>query len=75
MKMKNKDSDYGYFYDTDSEVYLNVDSLYRNDQDKIILQNKNVSIYKDRINLYTFISIISIFSFYAIIKAMFSYLK
>lgn len=73
--MKNKDSDYGYFYDTDSEVYLNVDSLYRNDQDKIILQNKNVSIYKDRINLYTFISIISIFSFYAIIKAMFSYLK
>lgn len=73
--MKNKDSDYGYFYDTDSEVYLNVDSLYRNDQDKIILQNKNVSMYKDRINLYTFISIISIFSFYAIIKAMFSYLK
>lgn len=73
--MKNKDSDYGYFYDTDSDVYLNVDSLYRNDQDKIILQNKNVSIYKDRINLYTFISIISIFSFYAIIKAMFSYLK
>lgn len=73
--MKNKDSDYGYFYDTDSEVYLNVDSLYRNDQDKIILQNKNVSIYKDRINLYTFISIISIISFYAIIKAMFSYLK
>ena len=73
--MKNKDSDYGYFYDTDSDVYINVDSLYRNDQDKIILQNKDISIYKDRINLYTFISIISIFSFYAIIKAMFYYLK
>ena len=73
--MKNKDSDYGYFYDTDSDVYINVDSLYRNDQNKIILQNKDISIYKDRINLYTFISIISIFSFYAIIKAMFYYLK
>ena len=73
--MKNKELDYGYFYDTETDVYLNGDSVYRNDQDNIILQNKDVSIYKDRINLYTFISIISIFSFYAIIKAMFSYLK
>jgi hypothetical protein len=74
MTITNECSDYGHFYDTELDTYINYDQLYLNKYNNNISQTKYLSVqYNKQISTYISISIMSIFSLYTIIKGAYSY--
>jgi hypothetical protein len=72
MITNNEYSDYGYFYDTELESYINWDPCYVNNGNTKISQNNSLSVeYTQKISTYISISMISLISVYTMYKGMY----